>query len=309
MTPRTVKAVTGLVLAALAAGGLTACSGDHALTFGKKQETPIVDTPPRNGAMDAARSLATEGCGDGYIDMANQVIRYFTFANKGNVTGVKTEFKDGPVVGGNKTCTITIKDADIRTDAGDLNEATITIQARPVEENPTARTLPVQDINALRPMFALYGDNLNQTKNLSPLVNDGLTYAQTNNLLSTDAHMMVYPGSQDGLVADVNGDTAFVLGTVFPMVEDGPYSSDPSGLAISSATWGTITTPDPQKPRTMSYTTNASVSQITNKNGFKIDETAASALLFCLVNNLSFSVPGNEYRVNEHADHGIQIRS
>ena len=309
MTPRTVKAVTGLVLAALAAGGLTACSGDHALTFGKKQETPIVDTQPKNGAIDAGRSLANEGCGDTYIDAANQVIRYFTFANKGNVTGVKTEFKDGPVVGGNKTCTITIKDADIRTDAGDLNEATVTIQARPVEENPTSGDLDVQQEWNLRPMFALYGDNLNQTKNLSPLVNDGLTYAQTNNLLSADAHMMVSPGSQDGLVVDVDGNTAFVLGTVFPITFDSPPQSAPFGLAISSAAWGTITTPDPQKPRTVSYLQDFDSNWTKNTNGYNTEETAASALLFCLVNNLSFSVPGNDYQVDGHADYGIEGRS
>jgi len=179
-----------------------------------------------------------------------------------------------------------------------------------VEENPSDRSLSVQDKYSLRPTFALYGDRLNEVKKLSPLADAGLTYAQTNNLLSDDAHLVVYPASQDGLVANVNGNTAFVLGTVFPITsyDSGVEPSEPSSKPIASATWGTITTPDPQKPRKISYLTSFDSSSVQDKNGFKIDETAASALLFCLVNNLSFTIPGNEYIVNNH-DHGIEIKN
>ena len=137
--------------------------------------------------------MAEQGCSPGYEVFAEDTVNYFTETHDGDYEGFDIAFQEGPTSPrGHKTCEITVTGLGISgTNGGDLNNATILVEALPGELNLQDKRISSDAFFAQRTMET--NGDISPLAGVSDLVDDAMQYANTNDMTESSQIILKSP--------------------------------------------------------------------------------------------------------------------
>lgn len=176
----TIALATGISLAACGTNSTEDTAPTETTTSEAVADREEVLSPPTWIRTDEIPVMAENGCSDGFKVWANQVVGFFAGTHDGNWQRFGSTFKEGPTSPrGHKTCEMTVTDLNISgTNGGDLNTATILVEALPEGLNTYDKEVSRQADKAAM----LANGDVTSLNGLSDLVDDAFQYANTHDM-------------------------------------------------------------------------------------------------------------------------------